>query len=67
MTIGTEFAGIRRRIAAISANKSLIASSEVGGATHVMSNTTLDAGVFAQYPKSWNRSLLQIGASPARV
>ena len=31
------------------------------------SSTARDAGVFASYPKLWNRSSLHIGASPASV
>ncbi len=52
MTIGTEFSGIRRRMAAISANKSLVALSDVVCASYVPSSTALDAVVFVRYPKS---------------
>ena len=67
ITIGTEFSGIRRRVAAISAIRSLVALSVVVGASYVPSSTTLAALVFAWYPKSSNSSPLQMGASPASV
>ena len=51
MTMETEFAGTKRRIAAILANGSFVAASESEGATYVSSNTAFDAGVFAVYPK----------------
>ena len=67
MIIVTEFSRTWQQMAAISANSSLVAASDVVGATLVPSRTALDAGAFAQYPKSWNSSPLQMGASPASV
>jgi len=52
ITIGTEFSGIRRRMAAISVNRSLVALSDVVGASYVPSSTAHDDLVFAWYPRS---------------
>ncbi len=67
MTIGAESLGVICLIAAISANSSFVALSELVGAWYVPSRTTLDAGVFATYPKSWNSFPLHMGASFASV
>jgi hypothetical protein len=67
MATDTESFGMRVRIFAISAKSLAVAWSDSGGILYVPSRTALEAGVFARYPKSWNKSLLHIGASPARV
>jgi hypothetical protein len=47
MMMETDSTGTNRRMAAISANSSLVAVLEFGGALYVPSNTALEAGVFA--------------------
>ncbi len=65
--IDTESFGMSLRILAISANSSAVAGSDSGGILYVPSSTACEAGVFVRYPKSWKRSPLHIGASPASV
>ncbi len=63
----TNFSEIRFRMATISAKSCFVALSKSAGAMYVPSKTALDAGVFAMYPKVWNRVPLQMGAFPASV
>jgi hypothetical protein len=67
ITVETVFSGINLQIAAISANSSFVAVSVSVGAAYVPSNTAIDAGVLAVYPKSLSNVPLHMGASPARV